>query len=126
MDLLVSTRPGQGCTVVEVHGDLDMASQPQLRDGLERVIDAGAAQVVVDLTGVAFMDSSALGALVVVFKALRDGGGRLCLAGVQQPVRSLLSITSVDRVIDVYDTVQAAEDSMPPDGGAAPGQSSVG
>ena len=114
MELVVSTRPGLGCTVVEVHGDLDLATQPQLRDGLQPVVDAGAAQVVVDLTGVGFMDSSALGTLVVMFKALRDGGGRLCLAGVQQPVRVLLRVTSVDRVIDVYDTVQAAERSMPP------------
>lgn len=113
MDLLVSARPGQGCTVVEVHGDLDMATQPQLRDGLQAAIDAGPTEVVVDLTGVGFMDSSALGTLVVMFKALRADGGRLCLAGVQQPVRSLLSVTSVDRVVDVYDTVHAAEQSMP-------------
>ena len=116
MDLLVSTRPGQGCTVVEVHGNLDMATQPRQRDGLQPVVEAGAGQVVMDLAGVGFMDSSALGTLVVVFKALRDGGGRLCLAGVQQPVRGLLKVTSVDRVIDIYDTVQAAEQSMPPGG----------
>jgi anti-sigma B factor antagonist len=60
------------------------------------------------------MDSSALGTLVVVFKTVRDGGGRLCLAAVQAPVRSILAVTSVDRVIDTYDTVQIAEDSMPP------------
>src|SRR3712207_5055159 len=94
-----------------------MATQPQLRDGLQPVVDEGAAQVVVDLAGVGFMDSSALGTLVVMFKALRQGGGRLCLAGVQQPVRVLLKVTSVDRVIDIYDTVQAAEQSMPPGGG---------
>jgi len=110
VELVVSTRPGDGCTVVEVHGDLDMATQPRLRDGLQPLIGSG--QVVVDLAGVEFMDSSALGALVVMFKAARDGGGRLCLAQVQPPVRTVLSVTSVDRVIDVYDTVQAAEASM--------------
>jgi anti-sigma B factor antagonist len=119
VDLVVSTHPGDGCTVVEVQGDLDMATQPQLRDGLQPLI--GPNQVVVDLAGVGFLDSSALGTLVVMFKALRDGGGRLCLAGVQQPVRAVLSVTSVDRVIDVYDTVQAAEESMPP-GGVATGR----
>lgn len=120
MDLLVSTRAGRGCTVVEVRGDLDMATEPQLRDGLQPLVDAAAGQVVVDLAGVEFMDSSALGTLVVMFKGLRDGGGRLCLAGVRQPVRIVLQVTSVDQVIDVYDTVQAAEAIMPArDGGAA-------
>ena len=109
MDLLLSTRPGRGCTVVEVRGDLDMATAPQLRDGLQRLVDAGDRQVVVDMAGVGFMDSSGLGTLVVTFQALRGAGGRLCLAAVQPAVHSVLRITSVDRVIDVYESVQAAE-----------------
>jgi anti-sigma B factor antagonist len=113
VDVGLSTRPGRECTVVEVAGDLDMATAPQLRDGLQRILDAGTHNVVVDLARVGFMDSSALGALIVMFKALRDRGGRLCLATVQLPVRKLLAVTSVDRAIDVYDTVQAAEASMP-------------
>jgi anti-sigma B factor antagonist len=124
VNLVVSTRPGAGCTVVEVHGDLDMDTHPQLRDHLQPLVGAG--QVVVDLSGVGFMDSSALGTLVVVFKAVRAAGGRLCVAGVQQSVRTVLGITSVDQVIDVYDSVQAAEASMPPGGGVAAEQASIG
>ena len=116
MDLLVAARPGRGYTVVEVHGDLDMATSPQLRESLQRLIDAGGRQVVVDLAGVGFMDSSALGALVTIFKRLRDVGGRLCLAAVQPAVRSVLSITSVDQAIVVYDSIEAAEADVPPDG----------
>ena len=113
VDLLLSTRPGQGCTVLEAHGDLDMATAPQLRDGLQRLVDAGDRQVVVDLAGVEFMDSSGLGTLVAMFQALRDGGGRLCLAAVQPAVLSVLRITRVDQVIDVYETVQVAEADAP-------------
>ncbi|MGN9813680.1 STAS domain-containing protein [Micromonospora sp. BQ11] len=98
--------------MVEVRGELDMATAPQLRDNLQRLIDAGDRQVVVDLAGVGFMDSSALGTLVVMFKALRDVDGRLCLAAVQPGVRRLLSITSVDRVIDIYEDVRGAEADM--------------
>ena len=111
MDVVVSTRPGAGCTVVEVHGELDMATQPQLHDVLQALIGPG--QVVLDLAGVGFMDSSALGTLVVMFKAFREAGGRLCLTEVQPAVRTVLSVTSVDQVIDIYATVRAAEDSMP-------------
>ena len=111
MDLLVSARPGRGCTVVEVRGDLDMATSPRLLAGLQRVVDAGDRQVVVDLGEVGFLDSSALGALVLTFKNLRDAGGCLRLAAVQPAVRSVLSITSIDRAIDVHDSVEAAEDA---------------
>ncbi len=121
MDLLLSARPGRGCTVVEVRGDLDMATAPQLREGLQRLIDAGDRQLVVDLADVAFMDSSALGALVVIFKALREVGGRLSLAAVQPTVHGVLRITSVDRVVDVYDSVRAAEADVPSVDGATGG-----
>ena len=121
MDLLLSARPGRGCTVVEVRGELDMATAPQLRDDLQRLVDAGDRQVVVDMAGVGFMDSSALGTLVVMFQSLREVGGRLCLAAVQPAVHSVLRITSVDRVIDVYDDVPAAEAAVPSVDGPAGG-----
>ncbi|MFI6128178.1 STAS domain-containing protein [Micromonospora sp. NPDC051141] len=107
--LLLSVRPGQGCTVVEVRGELDLATSPQLHEALQRLVDTGDRQVVVDLAGVGFMDSSGLGALVVVFRALRETGGRLVLAAVRPPVRNVLAVTSVDRAIRVYDSVPEAE-----------------
>ncbi|MET8253409.1 STAS domain-containing protein [Micromonospora sp. NPDC005197] len=113
MELLLSVRPGRGCTVLEARGELDMATSPQLRERLQRLVDAGNHHVVVDLAGVGFMDSSGLGALVVMFKALRDVGGRLSLAAAQPAVHSVLTVTSVDRVIQVYDNVQAAEADVP-------------
>ncbi|GAB3085295.1 STAS domain-containing protein [Micromonospora schwarzwaldensis] len=111
--LLLSVRPGRGCTVLEVRGELDMATSPQLHEALQRLVDAGTRQVVVDLAGVGFMDSSGLGALVVMFKALREAGGRLVLAAVRPPVRSVLAVTSVDRAIRVYDDVAEAEATLP-------------
>ncbi|MFF5051669.1 STAS domain-containing protein [Micromonospora sp. NPDC000663] len=109
MDLSLSVRPGRGCTVLEVRGELDMATSPQLRQGLQRLVDAGDRQVVVDLAGVGFMDSSALGMLVVMFKAFREAGGRLSLASAQPAVQTVLTVTSVDRVIRVYESAEAAE-----------------
>lgn len=114
MDLQLSARAGRASTVVRVGGELDMETTPQLEDFLEEVADDGARQVVLDYTDVTFMDSSGLGLLVVLVKAFRDRGGRLCLAAVRQPVRDLLKLSAVDRVIDVYDTVELAEDDMPP------------
>ena len=113
MDLQVSARDGRAWTVVRVVGELDMDTSPQLQDFLQEVADAGARQVVLDYTDVTFMDSSGLGLLVVWYKTLRDRGGRLSLAAVRRNVRTVLTMSAVDRVIDVHDTVDAAEDSMP-------------
>lgn len=114
MDLQVSARPGRACTVVVVRGEIDMASRPMLEDLLGEVVDAGARHVVLDFAGVTFMDSCGLSMIVTLLERLHDIGGRLCLAQVREPVRSVLVFSAVDTVLDVYDTVEAAENGMPP------------
>jgi anti-sigma B factor antagonist len=114
VDLQMSARTGRACTVVEVRGEIDSHTTPMLEDLLQEVIDAGARHVVLDLTGVTFMDSSGLSLLVVSLKRLRDTGGHFCLAHVQGPVRNVLLLSAMDTVLDVYETVEAAEDNMPP------------
>ena len=114
MDLQLSARAGRACAVVEVGGELDMDTVPQLQDVLQEVADGGTRQVVLDFADVTFMDSSGLGLLVDWYKRLRDLNGRLCLAAVRQPVRAVLVLSAVDQVVEVYDTVAAAEADMPP------------
>jgi anti-sigma B factor antagonist len=114
VDLQMSARTGQGCTVVEVRGEIDSGTTPMLEDLLQEVIDAGARHVVLDLAGVTFMDSSGLSLLVVSLKRLRDTGGHFCLAHVQDPVQNVLLLSAVDTVLDVYETVEAAEGNLPP------------
>ena len=114
MDLQVSAHAGRGCTVVRVAGELDMDTRAQLQDVLRDVLDTGARRLVLDFAEVAFMDSGGLGLLVDTVKVLRDRDGRLCLAALREPVRNVLVLSAVDQVVDVYDTVEAAEDDMPP------------
>jgi anti-sigma B factor antagonist len=108
VELLLSARPGPSCVVVEVTGDLDFASTPQLRELLQTVADAGDRQIVIDLAKVGFMDSTALGMLVVMFKQLREVGGDLRLAAPQRSPRLVLTLTSIDQAIDVYETLGEA------------------
>jgi anti-sigma B factor antagonist len=96
-----------------VGGTLDMDTTPQLQDFVQDVVDAGARHVVLDFAEVTFMDSSGLGLLVDQKKRLEVKGGRLCLAAVQEAVRNIMVLSAVDHVLDLYDTVEAAEDDMP-------------
>jgi anti-sigma B factor antagonist len=113
VDVQVSAQVGPACTVVRVSGELDVDTRPRLQGALREALDAGARQIVLDLAEVPFMDSSGPGALVDVLKSLRDRGGRLSLAAVQEPVRSVLALSAVDNLVDLYDSVQAAEANMP-------------
>jgi anti-sigma B factor antagonist len=108
----VTSRAGRGCTVVRVAGDLDLASAPDLRAGLQQAVDDGGDTIVLDLAGVPFIDSSGLGTIVLTYKDLQQRAGRLCLAAVQPFVLKVLELTSVDRLVSIYDSVEAAEDDL--------------
>lgn len=93
---------------VAVRGEIDIRSAPDLRAWLGRAVDEGATQLVLDLSGVEFMDSSGLGVLVGVHKRLARIGGRLRVVGVSAPVARLLAVTGLTRVFDVRDSTGTA------------------
>jgi anti-sigma B factor antagonist len=113
VELTLSARPGRDCTVVHAAGVLDLATAPQLQQLLQQLLDNGVTRVVIDLEGVRLVDSSALGMLVLMFKAFHGNDAQLCLAALQPLVAKVLTLTSVDLVIGVYDSVQAAEQASP-------------
>jgi anti-sigma B factor antagonist len=99
-----------GVAVVRIIGELDLHAVSPLRQSLDEVVSAavGSPKVVVDLTGLTFMDSTGLGALVMTQKkvGVLDGSfGVVCAGG---PVSRLLEITGLTDVLRVSDTVDAA------------------
>ena len=71
----ISGEAGHGRAVVSVTGELDVATAPDLRARLDEAIDAGSAVVIVDLLGVTFLDSTALGVLIGALKKCQAAGG---------------------------------------------------
>lgn len=93
-----------GVAVVTTPARLTMANAPELR---MRITDAvqRTARVVVDLGDTAFVDSSGLGALVSGLKTARQAGGDLRIAGPGEQVRTVLSLTNLDRILRPHATV---------------------
>lgn len=87
--------------VVVLEGELDALSAPGVRGELEGVIGEGAGDVVLDLGGVPFMDSSGAGALVFLHKRLVAQSRVLELVGVAGQPLDLLTLLRIDHVIPV-------------------------
>ncbi len=94
--------------VVAVSGEIDVATAPQLRECLHRVVAGSEASVVVDLLGVTFLDSTALGVLVGALKRCRELGGDLHLVVTDPRIMKIFEITGLTNVFTITDTVQAA------------------
>jgi anti-sigma B factor antagonist len=100
-DLAIEVERGDAGTLVVLRGDLDLATAPELRECLVKVIDEGA-RIVVDLERVDFLDSAGLGILVGGLKRARTGGGELELICTSREVLKPLEITGLDRVFTIH------------------------
>ena len=85
-------------------GRLDMSSAHELRDAVAAALSGGARRLLVDMSGVSFVDSSGLGAIIGGLKAARLSGGDLRLVNPSEQARSVLALTTLDRVLRIYDT----------------------
>ncbi|MGG6296492.1 STAS domain-containing protein [Leptolyngbya sp. AN02str] len=88
--------------VVQPVGVLDGTQVSQFRQQIDEAVKTGASTVLVDLEKVSFMDSSGLGAIVSAFKAMRSQGGSLCVCSLNEQIRILFELTSMDRVLDIF------------------------
>jgi anti-sigma B factor antagonist len=101
VDLVLENRPAGPWSLVRVAGELDLHTSPQLRDHVYGLIGDPPVRIALELSDVAFMDSSSLGMLVCCLKRVRERDGRLVLVGVSGSPMKVLSLTGLDRVFDL-------------------------
>jgi anti-sigma B factor antagonist len=103
---LVPRPSDEGVTVLAAHGELDLAAAPLLRGHVDR---ADGTALVLDLSGVSFIDSAVLKELLRARAELAARDVRLVLAGVPRPVRRLLDLT---RTSELFDDAPDAETAV--------------
>jgi anti-sigma B factor antagonist len=103
VDLRIQTRREGPWTVLEVAGELDLHTSPELRDQLSGLIADGDTRLAVDLADTSFMDSSSLGLLVATLKHVREQGGDIALTGATGSPLKVLMLTGMDRVFTMAD-----------------------
>jgi anti-sigma B factor antagonist len=94
-------------SVVAVTGELDLSSAPELKWTLVDLLDAGCKQLVVDLSQVTFMDSTALGVLIGVNRGL-DVGARLAIVSENTNVLRIFELSGLDGAFAIFATVDEA------------------
>jgi anti-sigma B factor antagonist len=99
-------------TVVTLAGEVDATNNLQLRQTLEAEISAKPQRLIVDLSDLEFMDSSALKVLLHTNRALVQAGGALAFARPRGSVARVLQLTQVAQLLPVCDTVEQAATSL--------------
>lgn len=104
----VSEAVRDGIPVLAVKGEIDVSTAPELRERLLAAAESGQTVVVVDLSDVSFVDSTALGVLVSGVKRFRSVGGDLRLVVTRPHISKVLEITGLNDVFAIYVTAEDA------------------
>ncbi|MEM8638967.1 MAG: STAS domain-containing protein [Cyanobacteria bacterium P01_G01_bin.54] len=97
---------------VEPAGILDGMRAAEFRQEITEYVEQGAKIVLIDFKDVTFMDSSGLGALVLSLKTVRAAKIKMCLCSINDQIKMLFELTSMDRVFEIYDDREAFEAAM--------------
>ena len=106
MEILSERR--QEALIISFSGDLDAQTAGQAHAFIDGQLDGSQQQVVVDLSQVGFMSSAGIRVLLDLLRKNRRMGGDLCLAATQPGVQRTLELAGMERVLEVYPTVDEA------------------
>jgi len=109
-------RVGASTHVATVTGELDLYTAPTLRERLWALAEDGSGTVIVDLSGVSFIDSTALGVLAATAKLLRRHGEELVVATDDPRLVRLLEVTGLRGLLSVERTLAEAVERIVGDG----------
>ena len=101
-----------GIQVIEPTGILDSTKGEEFRHQVNQALDNGASVILIDLKSINFVDSSGLGALVSVLKKVRAAERRMYVCSMNDQVRMLFELTSMDRVFQIFEDRQAFEQQV--------------
>src|ERR671932_2336220 len=111
MELGLDVRKVGSHSVVDVKGEIDVYTAPKLREKLIELVSDGSYDIVVNLEGVDFLDSTGLGVLVGALKRVKAHEGSLSLVCTQDKILKIFKITGLTKVFPIHDSVEAATEA---------------
>ena len=94
----IQTKQADQMDWVELEGDLDFHSSPDLRKELTKLVEKQAAKIMLDFKKVSYIDSSGLATFVELFQRVKRYSGKLVLFNMNASVRSVFEISKLDTI----------------------------
>ena len=107
-----ASRVENGQSVVSLSGRLDAVTSPVCEQKFRDLVGGGALGIVVYFENLEYISSAGLRALLLLAKLLKEKGGKVCLAGAKQNVRSVLEMSGFTNIFQIRDTVAEALTSV--------------
>lgn len=99
-------------TILQPAGILDSTQASTFRQNVSDCVRDGAKHILIDFQDVTFMDSSGLGALVLALKTARSSKVKMSICAINDQVKMLFELTSMDRVFELHESREAFEATL--------------
>jgi anti-sigma B factor antagonist len=112
--MILTHRIEQDMDIVNISGRFVMADAAEAREQFKSIIEKGNGKLVVDLSGVTFMDTSGVSVLISAYKAVRSksNDGRMILCGIPANVQALLELTRLNEIFELFIDTLIAMDAL--------------
>ena len=89
-------------TRILLDGQLTVGNRQELKAAVQQALQDGARKLLLDCAPTGYIDSSGLGALVTIARRVRESGGTIRLAGLNEDLRSLFELTKLDTLFEIF------------------------
>jgi len=98
--------------VLDIDGQLIVGNRQKFKDKVLKELESGERKFLIDFANTGYIDSSGLGVLVSLSKKIREQGGELRLANLNEDLRTLFELTKLDTLFHIVDSRQEALESF--------------
>ena len=103
MDLTIIVRHDKTVPIIDLSGEVDAYTSARFREAMVDLIESGAANLIISMIKVEYIDSSGLGALVGGLKRSTEKGGRIFIVCDNPQIRKVFDITGLEKVFPIYE-----------------------
>ncbi|MEA5550992.1 STAS domain-containing protein [Anabaena cylindrica UHCC 0172] len=97
----------QQVKVLTLKKNLNAETSSEFQQDIAKILESGVKTVLVDCQNITFLDSSGLGSLVLAFKTLRDAGTKMVLCSINEQVRMIFELTSMNEIFEIFPSQDA-------------------
>lgn len=94
--------------IMAISGRITAATAPEIKEQIKKLVSEGWVELILDLSETTFIDSSGLSAFVSGLKQTKENNGKFRLAALNNDVYSIFKITMLDKIFELYPTVDLA------------------
>jgi anti-sigma B factor antagonist len=115
MALYIVEKVVDGVLLLDLRGQITLGEETEaLRSKIKEVLAGGHTRILLDLGEITYLDSVGLSTLVAIHTSARSAGGSLKLLRLPRGVRHVLQIARLSTVFEIYDNLEAAQQSFAP------------